>query len=265
MNTRAVERQRIEADLRGAIARAELQVFYQPKVDLLTRRITGVEALLRWQHPQWGLLLPERFVAVAEDCGLILPIGRWVLEQACLQAVRWRADGLHPISVAVNVSALEFRNKDFYEHVCDTIRTTGVDPHCLQLELTESVLMRDVDASAAVLSKFKACGVQIAVDDFGTGYSSLSYLNQFPIDVLKIDQSFVHAINAGAERNGAIVSAVIGMGNNLHQRVIAEGVEDLAQLAFLRARQCPEGQGYLFSRPVDAAAMQGMLRTGVCA
>jgi diguanylate cyclase (GGDEF)-like protein/PAS domain S-box-containing protein len=264
MNTRAVERQLIESSLRRALERHEFTLHYQPKVDLKTNCITGVEALLRWQHPEWGLVLPERFIVIAEECGLIIPIGRWALNEACEQAVRWRDQGIAPVSIAVNVSALEFRHRDFFDHALVILETTGVDPTCLQLELTESVLMRDVAASACLLAKFKAMGVQVAVDDFGTGYSSLSYLNQFPIDVLKIDQSFVKAIDAGLESNGVIVSAVIGMGKNLHQRVIAEGVEDEDQLAFLDAHGCDEGQGYFFSEPVNAVRMQAMLSTGVC-
>jgi diguanylate cyclase (GGDEF)-like protein len=264
MNTRAVERQLIESNLRQALERNEFTLHYQPKVDLKTNCITGVEALLRWEHPEWGLVLPERFIVIAEECGLIIPIGHWILNEACEQAVRWRNQGISPISIAVNVSALEFRHRDFFDHVMTILKTTGADPTCLQLELTESVLMRDVASSACLLDKFKAMGVQVAVDDFGTGYSSLSYLNQFPIDVLKIDQSFVKAIDGSIESNGVIVSAVIGMGKNLHQRVIAEGVEQEGQLAFLKAHGCDEGQGYFFSQPVDAVQMLAMLSTGVC-
>jgi diguanylate cyclase (GGDEF)-like protein len=259
MNTRAVEWQRVETSLRRALERGEFTLHYQPKVDLQTDRITGAEALLRWAHPEWGLVMPEWFITIAEECGLIVPIGRWVLGEACAQLVRWRVIGMPDVSVAVNISALEFRHRDFFAHALAIFDATGVDKTRVQLELTESVLMRDVAASAHLLARFKAMGVQIAVDDFGTGYSSLSYLNQFPIDVLKIDRSFVKTIHAGATRNGAIVSAVIDMGKNLHQRVIAEGVEDQAQLAFLRKHRCDEGQGFLFSRPLDAAQMAAML------
>jgi diguanylate cyclase (GGDEF)-like protein/PAS domain S-box-containing protein len=263
MNERAVERQLIESNLRRALDRAEFTLHYQPKVDLLTDAITGVEALLRWEHPEWGLVQPERFIAIAEECGLIVPIGRWVLREACVQAVRWRDDGIRAVSIAVNVSAVEFRQREFFDQALAIFEETGIDPACVQLELTETVLMRDVDRSADLLAKFKAIGVKIAVDDFGTGYSSLSYLSQFPIDVLKIDQSFVRAIDGEAGKNGAIVGAVIGMGKNLHQRVIAEGVEDEEQLAFLKAHECNEAQGYLFSRPIDAGLMRTMFSTGI--
>jgi len=265
MNQRAVERQLIESNLRRALEQAEFTLHYQPKVDLQNHRITGVEALLRWMHPEWGLVQPERFIAIAEECGLIVPIGRWVLREACLQTVRWCEAGIPGVSIAVNVSAVEFRQRDFFDHALAILEETGADPGCLQLELTETVLMRDVATSADLLAKFKAVGVKIAVDDFGTGYSSLSYLSQFPIDVLKIDQSFVRAIDGEAGKNGAIVGAVIDMGKNLHQRVIAEGVEDEEQLAFLKAHKCNEAQGYLFSRPVDAALMQAMFATGIAA
>ena len=261
MNTRAVERQLIETNLRRALEHGEFALHYQPKVDLQTDRITGVEALLRWMHPEWGVVMPERFISVAEECGLIIPIGRWVLSEACAQLVRWSEIDILEVSVAVNISTLEFRHRDFLANALAIFDATGVDRARIQLELTESVLMHDVAASALLLAKFKAMGVQIAVDDFGTGYSSLSYLNEFPIDVLKIDQSFVKAIEAekGAGRNGAIVSAVIDMGRNLHQRVIAEGVEDEVQLAFLKNHKCNEGQGFLFSQPVDAARIRAML------
>jgi len=262
MNTRVVERQMIESHLRRALERQELLLHYQPKVDLATGEITGIEALIRWKHPEWGMVTPERFVPVAEDCGLIIPIGRWVLREACMQAVRWKNAGIKPISIAVNVSALEFRHKDFLDNIRTILEETGMEPHCLQFELTESVLMLDVASSAQVLGRFKEMGVQIAVDDFGTGYSSLSYLNQFPIDVLKIDQSFVRAIDPATGNNGVIVSAIIGMGSSLRQRVIAEGVEHRVQLEFLKEKHCDEGQGYLFSRPLDASRMQALLAAG---
>ena len=262
MNLRAVERQAIESGLRKAIERHELVLHYQPKVNLDTGLITGLEALVRWIHPVWGLTWPVRFVHIAEDCGMIVPIGRWVLRQACVQAVQWRRTGLDPGTIAVNVSSLEFRHKDFVNGICDILRETGLMPQNLQLEITESVLMQDVASTIDVLTQLNAIGIELAVDDFGTGYSSLSYLMQFPLDVLKIDQSFVKNVTT-MKNNGVIVSAVIGMGKNLSQRVIAEGVEDQCQLDFLRKHGCEEGQGYYFSYPVEADALTELLKSGI--
>ena len=258
MNIRAVERQLIEAHLRHALEKQEFVLHYQPKVNLDSGLITGAEALLRWIHPLWGMELPERFVPIAEDCGLIVPIGRWVLREACTQAKRWLDAGLAPVSVAVNISALEFRHKDFFAGVRTILQETGLDACYLQLEITESVLMSDAESSSTILQGLKDMGVQLAVDDFGTGYSSLSYLKQFPIDVLKIDQSFVQDIGV-ANDEGIIVSAVIGMGNSLKYLVVAEGVENQLQLTFLKAQHCTEGQGYLFSRPLQAERFAELL------
>jgi len=267
MNIRAVERQFVEMNLRFALQRQELLLLYQPLVNLTTGEITGVEALLRWMHPEWGVTLPSRFVPIAEDSGLIVPMGRWVLREACTQARRWVDAGLAFGSIAVNISAIEFRSKDFVQSVATILEETGLAPHLLQLEITESVLMQEAHSSAGILTKLKDIGVVLAVDDFGTGYSSLSYLIRFPVDVLKIDQSFVQAISS-KRPGGVIVSAVIAMGASLNQRVVAEGVEDETQLAFLKQRYCEEGQGYLFSKPVcvgDVSALlaAGTLRRGV--
>lgn len=251
MNVRAVERQSIEADLRRAIEREEFVLHYQPKVNLESGAITGAEALIRWLHPRKGMIFPETFISVAQDCGLIIPIGRWVLRQACRQAKIWLEQRMPPICIAVNISAMEFRHKDFLEGARTVLQETGFEARFLEIELTESVLMRNAESSIVILQALKEMGVQLAVDDFGTGYSSLSYLSQFPIDVLKIDQSFVQGISANTD-NGAIVSAVISMGTSLGQKVIAEGVETQEQLSFLTAHHCHEGQGYLFSRPVPA-------------
>lgn len=260
MNIRAIERQLIEAHLRTALENGEFVLYYQPKIDLQSGKITSAEALVRWQHPDWGMILPARFIPVAEACGLIVPLGRWVLLQACSQAKYWESCGYSLDSVAVNISALEFRRKDFVDSVESTLRVTSLEPSKLQLEITESVLMRDAQASAVVLQQLKTLGVQLAVDDFGTGYSSLSYLNQFPIDVLKIDRSFVQDIH---NSNGIIVSAVIAMGNSLNQRVIAEGIEEATQLEFLREHNCAEGQGFLFSHPVSAESFATLLHSGI--
>lgn len=251
MNIRAVERQHIESNLRRALEKKEFLLHYQPKINLITGRISGVEALLRWNHPDWGMMMPERFMHIAEESGLILPIGRWVLKEACRQTRKWLDLGLSPVSMAVNISALEFRQANFLEGVRTILKETGLEAEYLQLEITESVLMDDASSSKTILQDLKEMGVQLAVDDFGTGYSSLSYLNQFPLDVIKIDQSFVEGIGKSADSK-VIVGAVIGMGNNLKLRVIAEGVETADQLSFLKDRDCLEGQGYFFSMPVGA-------------
>lgn len=261
MNTRAVERQVIETHLRKAINRQEFVLHYQPQIHLKTGTITGVEALLRWIHPKWGVITPDRFIQTAEESGLIVSIGRWVLREACTQTKRWEDAGLKPGSVAVNVSAVEFRHKGFVDGVRIILKETGLAPDSLQLEMTESVLMSDAEASTVILQQLKDMGIHLVVDDFGTGYSSLSYLKQFPIDVLKIDQSFIQDI--GIDGNGTIVTAVINMGNSLRQRVIAEGVEKQAQLTFLKDHHCEEGQGYFFSQPLDDDQYAGLLSTGI--
>ncbi|MDP2265235.1 MAG: EAL domain-containing protein [Thiobacillus sp.] len=262
MNVRAVERQAIEGGLRGALKRQEFVLHYQPKINLQNGAIVGVEALIRWQHPQRGMVSPAQFVPIAEDCGLILPIGRWVLREACNQAQTWLQAGLPPITVAINASAPEFHAKDFFENSRATLEDASLEPCYLELELTESVLMRDAEATNAVLQALADLGVKLAVDDFGTGYSSLSYLRKFPIDTLKIDQSFVNQM-IGNPDDAAIVSAVIGMAKSLRLRVIAEGVETPEQAAFLRARQCDEGQGYHFGRPMAAEALAALLQSGL--
>jgi diguanylate cyclase (GGDEF)-like protein/PAS domain S-box-containing protein len=247
MNVQADERQVIERSLWQALEWQEFILHYQPKFNLETGVVTGAEALLRWQHPQWGVTLPGGFVPMAEECGLIVPIGRWVLREACRQTRQWQEQeqGLHLASIAVNISALEFRHPDFVAEVKAILDETGLAPACLQLDITESVLMRDAELSSGILQQLKGLGVQLAVDDFGTGYSSLSYLQKFPIDVLKIDKSFVHAIDTSS---GIIASAMIAMGSSLQYKMVAEGVENQEQLLFLKSEQCEEGQGYLFSR-----------------
>jgi diguanylate cyclase (GGDEF)-like protein/PAS domain S-box-containing protein len=258
MNLKSVERQSLESSLRRAIERDEFLLHYQPKVNLVTGEITGVEALIRWQQPDRGLVSPAQFVPIAEDCGLIIPIGRWVLREACRQASEWQAVGLPFKRISVNVSAAEFRDKSFVKRVATILTETGFDPRYLDLELTEGVLMADAESTGAILYALKVIGVHLAVDDFGTGYSSLSYLRQFPIDVLKIDQSFVRQITADPD-DSPIVSAIIDMGKNLKQRVIAEGIETQEQLAFLQAHHCEEGQGYLFGRPLPASEFGRLL------
>jgi diguanylate cyclase (GGDEF)-like protein/PAS domain S-box-containing protein len=262
MNVRAVERQSLEGSLRRALERKEFLLHYQPKVNLETGEITGVEALIRWRQPDRGLVPPSQFVPIAEDCGLIIQIGRWVLREACRQARAWQDAGLPPVPITVNVSAVEFRDKGFVESVRRTLSETGLEARYLGLELTEGVLMEDAESTAAVLQELKVMGVQLAVDDFGTGYSSLSYLRQFPIDVLKIDQSFVHQITADPD-DSSIVSAIISMGKSLKHLVVAEGIETQEQRAYLQAQRCVEGQGYLFSRPLAAAQFAQLLLIGI--
>ena len=261
MNARAVERQWIETGLRRALNRQQFVLHYQPKMNLETGAMSGAEALIRWRDPERGLILPTHFVPIAEDSGLILQIGRWVLGEACRQARTWSDSG-RPMAVAVNISAIELRDPDFLEHVCAALKESRLEARYLELELTESVLMQHAESTASMLQSLRDMGVQIAIDDFGTGYSSLSYLQKFPVDTLKVDRSFIHEITTSPDY-APIVSAVISMGKSLNHRVIAEGVETREQLAFLQARQCAEGQGYYFSPPLAAAEFASLLRTEV--
>ncbi|HXN23874.1 MAG TPA: EAL domain-containing protein [Candidatus Dormibacteraeota bacterium] len=262
MNVRAVERQSIEESLRSALERQEFALHYQPKINLRTGEITGAEALIRWTHPIRGPVSPAQFIPIAEDCGLILPIGNWVLREACKQARAWMDAGLFLATVAVNISAMQFRDENFLEGVFAILKDTGLDPRSLELELTESVLMKHAESTESILKALRARGVQLAVDDFGTGYSSLSYLRKFPIDALKIDQSFVRQITTTPDET-TIVTAVISMGRSLKLRVVAEGVETQEELAFLQAHQCDEAQGYYFSRPVTPHLFAKLLETGI--
>ncbi len=258
MKARAVERQFIEEGLRRALERNEFTLHYQPKLNFKTGKVVGAEALIRWTHPVRGPIPPAQFIPVAESCGLIVPIGNWVLRKACEQACKWAYMGLPPITMAVNASALEFRDEQFLTKLFAVLDETGMDPQLLELEITESVLMKHAESAAAILHVLRDKGVQVAIDDFGTGYSSLSYLQKFPVDALKIDQSFVGEI-AAASDGASIVTAVISMARSLKLRVIAEGVETLEQLAFLQGQQCDEAQGYYFSRPVPADSFATLL------
>lgn len=258
MNTRAVRRLFIEGNLRRALKQNEFLLYYQPKIDLASGLMIGSEALIRWQDPEHGLVYPNQFVPIAEESGLIVPIGSWVLREACRQVCAWQDSGLLAVPVSVNISAVEFRHKNFLEGVATILRETGMLPSYLELELTESILMHDAKSSESVLDSLKAMGMQLAIDDFGTGYSSLSYLKRFPINTLKIDQSFVRDIDIDVD-DASIVKAMIGMGKSLKQRVIAEGVETESQLAFLRKLQCDEGQGFLLGRPLPADEFERLL------
>ena len=260
MNAQAVERLTLENSLRLALVRKELFLVYQPQIEIATGRITGLEALIRWQHPTLGLVPPDKFIRIAENSGLIIPIGEWVLRTACAQARKWQDEGLPALPIAVNVSAVQFRQEDFCELIRNVLREVGLGPQYLELELTESLLLSSADVTLSVLRELRAMGLTLAIDDFGTGYSSLSYLKQFPISKLKIDRSFVRDVAVSPD-DAAIATAIISMAKSLNLRVIAEGVENEAQMSFLRARQCDEIQGYYFSKPLPADACAEKIRS----
>jgi diguanylate cyclase (GGDEF)-like protein/PAS domain S-box-containing protein len=251
MNERALERQSLESGLRYALERREFLLHYQPKVDFVTQQLTGAEALIRWGAPHRELVSPDDFIPIAEQCGYIVPIGRWVLREACRQSRAWLDANGAPIPIAVNISAVELRSDRFVEHVRAILEETGALPENLEFELTETALMQDPQATIAVLHQLKDMGIRIALDDFGTGYSSLSYLRRFPLDALKIDKSFVHGVCTSPD-DAKIVSAVINLGRSFHLQVIAEGVETRAQFLALQEQNCGEGQGYYFRRPIAA-------------
>ena len=259
MNSKVNERLALENSLRRALERKEFVLHYQTKVDVNTGAIVGAEALLRWNHPGRGLLLPDLFVPVAEETGLIVPIGEWVLREACTQNQAWRSEGLPPITVSVNVSARQFRQGVLVDAVSRILAETGLDACFLEMELTESMIMHNADAVVATLRQLTALGVQLSVDDFGTGYSSLAYLKNLPIDTLKIDQSFVRDIVAGAPDHRILARAIISIGHSLDLKVVAEGVETEAQLEYLKKHGCDEVQGYYFSEPVPPQAFRRLL------
>jgi len=251
LNARALQKLRMAKELRLAIERDELRLFYQPKVEIATGRVIGAEALVRWQHPDRGLVPPFEFIPLAEENGLIVPLGEWVLRDACRQSGLWRAAGLYVPKIAVNVSSHQFREGRFKEVLKGILNETGADPQKITLELTEGVIMENAAANLETLSKIKAMGAKLSIDDFGTGYSSLSYLHKFPLDELKIDRSFIMEIK-GAANEGAVVTAIIAMAHGLNLSVVAEGVETEEQLGFLRMHGCDEFQGYLKSKPIPA-------------
>jgi diguanylate cyclase (GGDEF)-like protein/PAS domain S-box-containing protein len=262
MTTRLAKRVLLEADLRLALGRNEFLLHYQPKIDLQTGQVTGMEALIRWQHPKRGMLLPTTFVPIAEECGLILHIGQWVLVEACKQAREWCDSGLGVVPISVNVSAVEFQSKDFLSGVRAALIATGMEPQNLELELTETVLMQDAESAVVTLLALKAMGVRVAIDDFGTGYSSFTYLRRFPVDTLKVGQSFVQEITADPD-GSTLVGAMISIGKSLKQRVVAVGVETASQLDFLQRHGCGEGQGSYFSNPVVADQAARLFKSGV--
>jgi EAL domain-containing protein (putative c-di-GMP-specific phosphodiesterase class I) len=263
MNEQLGERMLIEGALRTALERRELVLHYQPQVDTASGRIVGMEALIRWQHPELGMVAPNRFISLAEETGLILPVGAWVLRTACQQLMAWRAAGAaggarDALRIAVNVSARQMAEPDFVQSVAAVLAETGLPPSCLELELTESQVMNDVEHAISVMHEVKKLGVLLAIDDFGTGYSSLAHLKRFEIDVLKIDQTFVRDLTVDPD-DAAIVTTIIALAANLKLDVISEGVETLEQMAFLRQHGCRQMQGYYFSRPVPAAAFEAVL------
>ena len=263
MNQQALERLRLESELRGALERGEFVLHYQPQVELRSGQVVGMEALIRWQHPQLGLIAPVRFVGLAEETGLIVPIGAWVIREACRQNKVWQNAGLPALRVSVNLSARQFYEKELAQSIAAILEETGMAPHTLGIELTESLVMADVEHAVQILQQLHAIGVQMSIDDFGTGYSSLSYLKRFPIDVLKIDQSFVRDITLDPD-DAAIVLSIISLAHNLNMEVIAEGVETEQQLEFLRCNGCNEIQGYYFSRPLAADEFQALLLQRKC-
>lgn len=259
MNTWATRQLETENALRHALARDELTLHYQPKIDLSSGRIGGAEALIRWRHPERGLVAPAEFIPLAEETGLIVPIGEWVIETVCAQIRAWQDAGLLPVRVAINLSARQFRQKNLFDVIGQFLRVNGLAPGLLEFELTESMLMQDPEDAVAVLGQLKALGVGVALDDFGTGYSSLAYLKRFPIDTLKIDRSFVRDIVSDPD-DAAIVLSVISLAHSMQLGVVAEGVETAGQLHFLRRHQCNAAQGFYFSRPLEAEAFSRLLR-----
>jgi diguanylate cyclase (GGDEF)-like protein/PAS domain S-box-containing protein len=262
MNAQVVERLALESSLRLALDRKQLFLVYQPQMDIASGRITGLEALLRWQHSELGLVPPDKFIRIAENSGLILPIGEWVLRTACSQTRTWQDEGLPAVTVAVNVSAVQFRQEGFCELIRRVLDETGLAPQFLELELTESLLLANADVMMSVIEELKAIGLTLAIDDFGTGYSSFSYLRQFRVSKLKIDRVFIRDVALNPD-DAAITTAIIGMAKSLRLKVIAEGVEDEAQMSFLRGHQCDEIQGYYFSKPLAVDQVADKLRSNV--
>jgi diguanylate cyclase (GGDEF)-like protein len=253
MQSAARDRVELERDLNVALDRNQFQLLYQPIFDLPTETVNGVEALIRWHHPDRGTIAPDTFIPVAEETGLIVPIGRWVLNTACRQAAAWQHEG-RPLAVSVNVSALQLDRDQFVDEVRDALANTALDPAALTLEITETTLMRDAEAAARRLEALKTLGVRIAIDDFGTGYSSLAYLSQFPVDALKIDRSFISGV-APSRESKVLIHTLVQLGKTLGLETFGEGIEDRAQLQHLQREHCDSGQGFLWSGPLEADAI----------
>jgi predicted signal transduction protein with EAL and GGDEF domain len=259
MNSQASELLVLENELHHALHRGEFVVHYQPQVNTTTGEITGMEALVRWQHPKFGLVTPAKFIPLAEETGLIVPIGEWVLKTACAQNKAWQDAGLPPLRVAVNLSARQFQQPFLLNVVSQTLQQTGLAPKFLELEITETIAMQDVDLTRTILTKLYQMGINLSIDDFGTGYSSLGYLKQFPLHSLKIDKSFVRDV-ATDPQNAGIINAIMTLGRGFNLRVIAEGVETEAEKDWLRSFQCEEMQGYLSSPPLPAPEATKLLQ-----
>jgi EAL domain-containing protein (putative c-di-GMP-specific phosphodiesterase class I) len=259
MNVKAFERLSLESGMRQGIERGEYLVHYQPRIEIASGRIIGFEALVRWQHPELGLVSPGQFIPLAEETGLIVPLGEQVLRTACEQGREWQRRGLPPVTMSVNLSSVQFQRPELFDSVVRVLGETGLDPTFLELELTESLLMQNVEAVVSTLKRFRDTGIRLSIDDFGTGYSSLSYLKRFPIDALKIDRSFIREVTTNAD-DAALATSIILMGRSLKLKVVAEGVETASQLSFLRIMQCDEAQGFLFSQPVPAEDAERLLR-----
>jgi EAL domain-containing protein (putative c-di-GMP-specific phosphodiesterase class I) len=249
----------MENALRKGIVRNELELFFQPQVSLENNNIVGVEALLRWIRPDQGMVPPCEFIPLAEETGLILPLGEWVMKEAFLQSVKWEEQGLLSLRIAINISAIQFQQNNFIEKVTEILFKTNANPENIELEITESVAMGSIEETLSKLHSLKEMGFHIAMDDFGTGYSSLQYLNQYPIDHLKIDRSFISSLNT-SEKNVAIVKLIVLMAKGLNYKVIAEGVEDESQKLFLQSIECDEYQGYLFSPPLNKQDTEVLLQ-----
>jgi EAL domain-containing protein (putative c-di-GMP-specific phosphodiesterase class I) len=257
MHEGVLQRLELRADLQRAIATEQLELHYQPIVRLADGNVSGVEALLRWNHPERGMVQPAQFIPLAEDTGLIVPIGRWVLNEACRQAARWRHDG-HQLGISVNVSGRQLDSDGLIDHVRDALDQNDLEAAALTLEITETALMRDADASASRLRALKDLGVRLAIDDFGTGYSSLAYLRQFSVDSLKIDRSFIRGVAASSE-SAALIHTLVRLGKALNLETLAEGIEDHEQLRALQRQDCDMGQGFLLARPLEVEAADAFL------
>jgi EAL domain-containing protein (putative c-di-GMP-specific phosphodiesterase class I) len=260
MKEEALRKLTVERDLRRALEQNEFELHYQPKVDCETGRISGLEALIRWNHPEKGLIAPSDFIPIAEETGLIVPIGEWVIRAACFQTRSWHDAGVHDLGVAVNVSSRQFRKSSLFEVVAETLADSGVAPRYFEIEVTESMMLQDEDEAVTTILRLKEFGIQVSLDDFGTGYSSLSYVRRLPLDKIKIDRSFINDLRHDGE-SGSIVSAIIAMAHSLGLIVVAEGVETEEQAQFLRSHGCDQFQGFLFSNPVPASAIPGLFES----